>query len=267
MDIDKYLNQIQEDQIQELDPITMGTLAVGSSLVITSFISFLLMASAMKSRTLVDKKLSIRLNKILNQANQYIVHIVVDKDPNAFAIGGKHVFITTGLKKFLNPREIDAVLLHEVYHNKGLHIYKKLAYEYPLFYLAVAGALTVSAGTGGNLILGFLAFVMITKIAKIPYAISVGRRHERKADEYAVQFGYGKELANALKKLEKHFLKLMAKQECDKICQLLNKINQAIDEHPPTKQRIDTILKKADKLNKVLKSVSFKKIRDFVLKG
>lgn len=264
MDLDKYLNQIQEDQIQEFEPITTATIAVGSVLVIASFVSFLLMTASMRSMTTADKKLTTRLNKILNQPKQYIVHSVKDKDPNAFAIGGKHVFITTGLKKFLNPREIDAVLLHEVYHNKGLHIYKKMAYEYPLFYMAVAGAAV--AGTV-NPILGFLAFIMIIKIAKIPYSIMMGRRHERKADEYAVQFGYGNELISALKKLERQYLKAMSTQECGKMCQLINKIDEAIDEHPPTKKRIEAILKKANKLAAVLKTMSFRKIRDFVMKG
>ena len=267
MELDKYLDQLQEDQIQEFEPITTTTIAVGSAIIIANFVSFLMMTAVMKSSLKVEKKLTTRLNKILNQSKQYTVHVVRDKDPNAFACGGKHVFITTGLKKFLNPREIDAVLLHEVYHNRDLHIYKKMAYEYPLFYLAAATATLATVGSGGNLLLGFMAFIMTIKIARIPYNITVGRRHERKADEYAVQFGYGRELANALKKLEKHYLKLMAKQECGKMCQLINKIHAAIDEHPPTKKRIENILKKADKLAAAIKSMSFKKIRDFVLKG
>lgn len=266
MDIDKYLNQIQEDQIQEIIPIVAGVAAVGTALILANFISFLLITASMKSSLKVDKQLTTRLNKILKLPKSYIVHTVKDKEANAFACGGTHVFITTGLKKFLNPREITAVLLHEVYHNKDLHIYKKMAYDYPLFYLAVAGALGLGTVTM-NPILGFIAFIMILKIAKIPYNITVGRRHERKADEYAIQFGYGQDLINALKKLEKQYLKLMGKQECDRMCQLINKIDEAIDEHPTIKKRIENILKKADKLGAILKTRSFGKIRDFVMKG
>lgn len=266
MYMDKYLDQIQEDQIQEFEPIIMGTVAIGSGLILANFISFLLVTSNMKSSLKVDKQLTTRLNKILKPPKPYIVHTVKDKEANAFAVGGKHVFITSGLKKFLNPREVDAVLLHEVYHNKDLHIYKKMAYDYPLFYMAVAGAIVFGSATAQP-ILGFLAFVMILKIAKIPYNITVGRRHERKADDYAVQFGYGQDLINALKKLERQYKKLMATQECDGLCRIINKIDEAIDEHPTTKKRIESILKKANKLGAVLKTKSFGKIRDFVMKG
>lgn len=266
MDIDKYLNQIQEDQIQELEPVTTAVLYIGTKLVILNFAMFLLMTYSLKKSMKVDKKLTKKINKILKKS-KWIVHIVPDKSPNAFAIGGNHIFITTGLKKMLNEREVEAVLLHEVYHNKGLHIYKKMAYDYPLFYLMAAAAVYITVGTGGNFILGFMAFILMSKVAGIPYAISVGRRHESKADEYAIQFGYGRDLANALKKLEKQYLKLMAKKECGKICQLSEKIGEAIDEHPPIKKRIETILKKADKLKAVLKTMSFKKIRDFIMKG
>ena len=266
MELDKYLDQIQEDQIQELEPVTTAVLYVGTKLLILNFVMFLLMSYSLKKSMKVDKKLTTKINKILKES-KWVVHIVPDKSPNAFAIGGNHIFITTGLKKILTEREVEGVLLHEVYHNRDLHIYKKMAYDYPLFYLMVAGAAFITVSTGGNFLLGFLSFILMTKVAKIPYAIIVGRRHERKADEYAVQFGYGKELVNALKKLEKQYLKLMAKKECGKICQLSEKIGEAIDEHPPTKKRIEYILKKADKLKQVLKTMSFKKIRDFVLKG
>ena len=60
---------------------------------------------------------------------------------------------------------------------------------------------------------------------------------------------------------------MMAKTDCGKICQLSNKIGEAIDEHPPLKKRVENVLKKADKLKGVLKTMSFKKIRDFVMKG
>lgn len=266
MNIDKYLNKIQEDQIQEFEPIILATAAIGSGIILANFISFLLVTSNMKSSLKVDKQLTTKLNKILKPPKPHIVHVVSDKEPNAFAVGGRHVFITTGLKKFLSQRQTEAVLLHEVYHNKDLHIYKKMAYDYPLFYMAVAGALALGTATAQP-ILGFLAFIMILKIAKIPYNITVGRRHERKADEYAVQFGYGQDLINALKKLEKQYMKAMATQECDKMCQLINKIDEAIDEHPTTKKRIENVLKKANKLGAVLKTRSFGKIRDFVMKG
>ena len=260
MDADKYLNQIQE-----FEPITT-TIAVGSALVIANLVTFFLASSELEKVFKLNKPLTKRINNILG-TTKWIVHLVRDPNPTAFSLGkGKHVFITTGLQKMLTQREVDAVLLHEVYHSKSLHTYKNLAYKYPLFYLIVAAAVSLPL-TGGLPILGVLAFTLMMKVHGIPYEITLGRRHERKADEFAVKLGYGSELISALKKVEKLYLKQIAKRECGRICQMAEKIDDAIDEHPTTKKRIENILKKADKLGAVLKTRSFKKIRDFVMKG
>jgi len=260
MDTDKYLNQIQE-----FEPVT-ATIAIGSALVIANLITFLLASSEMEKLFKLNKPLTKRINNILG-TTKWIVHLVKDTTPTAFSIGkGRHVFITTGLQKMLAKREVDAVLLHEVYHSKALHTYKNLAYKYPLFYLIAAAAVSLPF-TGGLPILGVLAFILMMKVHGIPYEITLGRRHERKADEFAVKLGYGSELISALKKVEKLYLKQIAKRECGRICQMAEKIDNAIDEHPPLKKRIEAILKKTDKLNKAVKSMSFRKIRDFVIKG
>jgi Zn-dependent protease with chaperone function len=265
MELDKYLNQIQEDQIQEFEPITT-TIAIGSTLVIANLITLLLASSELEKLFKVNKPLTKRLNNILG-TTKWIVHLVRDSSPNAFSMGkGKHVFVTTGLQKIITKRELDAVLLHEVYHSKALHTYKNLAYKYPLFYLIVAAAISLPF-TGGVPILGILAFILMMKVHGIPYEITLGRHHEKKADEYAVRLGYGSELISVLKKTEKIYLKQMAKHECGRICKIVEKIEDVIDEHPSTKKRIKDILKKSDKLSKAVKSMSFRKIRDFVMKG
>jgi Zn-dependent protease with chaperone function len=263
MILDKHLDYIQEQNVSEIDPLT-GGVAIGTGMVLINFASFLFSASTIKASVKVSRPLTKRLNSIL-KTRDWKVHLVPDKDPNAFAIGGKHVFITTGARKFFTPKEIDAIMLHEAFHSKDYHIYKKMAYDYPLFYLIVTAS--IASGTVvGFPWLGFLSFLILIKISKIPYAITIGRRHERKADDFAVKYGYAKELISALKKLEKDYLRQMAKYDCGTLCQLINKISNSIDEHPSVRKRIENILKKQRQLASALKSKSLKKIRDLVSK-
>ena len=69
----------------------------------------------------------------------------------------------------------------------------------------------------------------------------IGRRAENRADSYAVKYGYEKELISSLEKLEKMFNK--TRPPCTGLCKIIEKINRALDEHPPIKKRIENILK------------------------
>lgn len=261
---DKYLEEIQP--VQEMDPLTtvaVGTLAVGTLRLASNLISFLLITSALVKQIKVDPKQTKQLNNIL-KGSKWVVHSYPEKSPNAFAIGGKHVFITTGLTKILNQKEIDAVLLHEVFHNKDLHIWKQFASDHSFFYLVVFVSLSIAFSTG-LFYLGAVAFVLSNSLYRVLYNRLVGRKHEIKADEFAVKYGYGKELISALDKMEKIVQKMQSKKYCGNLCQVERKISDAIDEHPPFKKRVEMILRKTDELGKVIKSKNFAKIKKFVI--
>ena len=266
--LDDHLNHIQEDTIQEIDPIT-GAVAVGSLMVIANFVALLLGASGLIKSIKVDKTLSDRINKILDSGNKWIVHIYPTSDVNAFSLGfGRHIFVTTTLLKALSKEEVDAVLLHEAYHSDKKHTIKDMAYKYPMFYLlAFIAAGLVATGNVAMLALAIPAMFIADKVGKIVYDIIVARRMEYNADSYAAKKGYGQELISALKKLESWAKAHSKNQSCGRWCQIVNKIDTAIDEHPSDKKRIENILRQTPQLAKVLKTRSFGKIKDFVTKA
>ena len=263
--LDYYLDNINEQNknIQEIDAEIAGiTLAGVSIYVISSICGFLISASVFNKSVKIDTNLSKKLNNILKSGNYWIVHKWPDVVPNAFAIKGNHIFITTELIKILNEREQLGVLLHESFHCADLHSWKSIASESSFLYLIVFVALTISAATVP--VLGILVAFILHNSFKIAYARIIGRKHEIKADEFAAKNGYGPDLISALNKLEKWGKSKSSNAPCGKICQLERKVSTAIDEHPSTKKRIEIILKKTNELNTILKSASFKKISSFV---
>jgi len=232
--IENYLNQIQEDeeQLQELDPITAGTIALagGTLMVVWNLIRLLLGLRSFKKSLKVNKPMTKKLNGILS-TNKWVVQVVPDPSPNAFAAGGLHVFITTGLMKILNEREAMAVL--------------KLGYEYSLYYMLT---FIISLLTPGPQLffLAYFAFHISLSILRIPYAIIVGRKHEYGADANTVKYGYADDLVSGFKKMEIWIAKAMKKQKCGSVCKLVNAVSRAIDEHPDMQKRIENILRKKE---------------------
>lgn len=270
----KYLEKIQEDQIEEvIDPITGGAI-IATALIIKELVTFFLFAASMAATTKVDRQSSKELKDILKPmgvSKDFIVHVVPSKVPNAFTPGGKHVYITSGLIKLLNKREVLAVLLHEVYHAIDWHVYKRMAAEFPLYYICVPIALAAALATPAiAIITGIIVFSISLSILKIPLQRIMGRRQELKADNYAVKAGYGKDMVGALSKLEKMISKMEAGRSCGVMCKVTNRIGEAIDEHPPLKNRIEIALKDTELLKAMAKaklSVITYKVRKLFGKG
>ena len=266
--INKHLQYIQEETIQEVDPVTIavGSLGGAALLLIGQLVLFLLMGANLTRSIKVDKPLSKRINNILKSGDKWIVHIYATKEPNAFSLGmGRHIFITSKLHNLLTDTEADAVLLHEVYHSSKKHAYKQLAYNYPLFSLMLfVFSMAVTLPTA--LPLAMLILFTINHVGKIAYNVTIGRKMEYNADSFAAKNGYGKELISAFNKMKFWAESKMKNQTCGKICQLVNKIDRAIDEHPSDKKRIENILRHTKELSQALKSKSFKKIKAFVTK-
>lgn len=248
-------------KLQEVDPFT-GAVLVGSTLTIGSLISFFLTISNARKSIKVSPKLSKDLNKIL-KSNDWKVRVLPHEVPAAFVMGGKDIFLTTGILKLLTKKEVEAVMLHEAYHNKALHIYKQMFYKYPLFYLLAAAAITSTP----SFILASIAFLIMVNISDILYEVLVIKRQEIKADEYAVKLGYGPELRSALKKAERYASHLSKKKKCGTICKLAQKINDVLSSHPTSKKRIEKMLKKEKELQTAIKSGSYNTIKKFVVKN
>jgi len=265
--LDKQLVRVQEDNIQEIDPLTATGVAVvgavGTALIIANLILVLMEVSSIKRATKTSKEHSKIINDVLGRKD-IKVNIYKDKVPNAFAAGGKHIFLTTGLIKILNKRELTAVMLHEVYHNEKKHLYKQLAYEYPFYYILTFLSISLFA-SGAYIIIAFLAFKIGLAIAKIPYKILIGRKHEYDADNYATKYGYGDDMISAFKKFEAILARHASKTECGNLCKLVEKIDRSLDEHPSFKNRIERVLKNKEVLKAAL-SGGFGKLKKVVTK-
>lgn len=261
--LEAYLDNIQEREVilQEFEPITTGAVIAGGA-VIADLITVLLTVSLMRKAIDVDKTWSDRLNSILG-TNDWKVYKIKDKMPNGFSIGGKHVFITEGLIKMMSRREVEAIMLHEVYHSQAKHMPKKMAYQYPFYYLIVF--IAASTAMISYPLFGLLIFLILKSVPNIAYALLAGKRHERQADENTIKYGYGNDLISALNKLEAKIKRMAAGKPCGYMCKLINKINEAIDEHPPIKKRVENILKKSKELDKLAKSKNIKGIKKFVM--
>ena len=256
-ELDKQLNQIQE-----IEPIIAATSVIATGLVATHLATIIFAAKAFSDSFKIDYDLSRRLNGILKSGDKWIVHRYPESGPSAFSLGfGRHIFVTSALVRLLDEGELDAVLLHEAYHAEKKHTPKQLAVEYPFYYLATLLAI-YSMGVVPLLISGIIVFLLTKKVGSILYRITISKRNELKADDFAVKNGYGKELVGALKKLEMWVKRHHRKIECGKICQIMEKIDNALDEHPPIEKRIRIALETMNKTN--VKSLNFSKIKNTI---
>jgi Zn-dependent protease with chaperone function len=267
--VESYIEtlEIKDELIQEFEPISGSIIAAGAIVggisVVVNIISVLLAVANIKRETKLDKKWSERLNKILG-TNDWRVHKIPDKVPNAFSVGGKYVFITTGLEKMMTQREVEAIMLHEVYHSEAKHVPKKLAYESPFFFMVVFIAFTTWAAAGIPF-LGIIIYLLLRSVPNIAYAWLAGKRYELKADENAIKYGYQDEIISSLKKMENEMRKATAHMECGLICRAVNKIDEAIDEHPPVRKRVENVLRKSKELAKLAKTKNITGIKNLVM--
>lgn len=209
-----------------------------------------------------------RIAQKVTGENKWKVRILDSKVPNAMALAvGTHIiFINKGLVKMLTERELIAVMLHEVKHMKTLDSLQKITIigGLPAFLGILAARFAMNPTTMGLSVACSLISVLCIMFLPTFVKVTLGRWHETTADSYAVKFGYGKELASTLDKMDKWVKKEEAKHECGVICRLNKKIERTFDEHPETQVRIERILQK-DEVQRALISKDVPALRKAIM--
>ncbi|HNJ98095.1 MAG TPA: M48 family metalloprotease [Ilumatobacteraceae bacterium] len=160
-------------------------------------------------------------------SNRYVVAVMPSNELNAFACGGHLVVVTTYALDALPRDELSGVLAHELSHHLGLHTVALTIGQWlslPVQVLArvgfflqnVASAATDSFARGstaataiGRLISGLLTAVSWVFLAGLglqsALANAVGHSSELQADQRAVDMGFGRPLAMALRRVIAEF--------------------------------------------------------------
>jgi Zn-dependent protease with chaperone function len=181
----------------------------------------------------------------------HFVLAVSDSDElNAFAGGGNLVVVTTGAMRGLPGRELQGVLAHEVGHHLGLYgVALTIGYWLALPAMALArigfflqnvaqaatdsfargsSVLTV-AGTTLSLLLRAVAWLFLLGVmAWQAVGGVVARSAELRADERAVELGFGRELAAAMRRSAVDEPSAASRTRADKV----------FGAHPPIRTRI-----------------------------
>lgn len=255
----------KKEQLQEIDPVTAITIATLVPLAIQLSMLFLLF-TAIKNAYKEDKRLSKKIKSILKDGKDWKVMVdTKEKSPDAFCMVKPYIFISAGLIKIMNERELIAILLHESEHINNKDIWKKLGYESVFVGIILSTLLVISGPVG--LALGMFAYFVLKgdDLLHIIMNVTLGRFAEKRADSFPVKFGYADDMISALEKLEKIYQRSLAKKDCQTVCKIMNKIDDALDEHPSTKTRVETILKKKEVWIET-KSRSVIKLRNFFMK-
>ncbi len=155
--------------------------------------------------------------------NRYVMMVLPSDELNAFACGGHLVIVTSYAVDYLPRNELAGVLAHELSHHLGLHTFALTVGHWlslPTLVLARIGfflrnvasaatasfarssaSLTVLGRVASGLLMAvswvFLAGLLLSKAI----ANTVGRRAEFQADRRAVDMGFGKDLASALRRV------------------------------------------------------------------
>jgi len=231
-------------------------------------------AVSLYNSSIIDPVLTKKLNGILKgggnvsikQVQQWVVRIIPAPEINAFVAypfsyifdpGKGTIFLYAGIVKLMgrNSDELIGVILHEVGHFVKFHL--------PLSLVATFGKATLAthifkwllkfikggSGKGKALLIGSL-LILATITLSAAWAF-VSRTNERAADDFVIQYGYGEGLTKALAKMAKFSSISGLKPTCGKMCQSMNKIENAFSSHPATKERVETILN-SDKLWKAM---------------
>jgi Zn-dependent protease with chaperone function len=154
---------------------------------------------------------------------RYVLRVVDSDELNAFACGGHLVVVTTFALEELTDRELSGVLAHELSHHLGLHTFALTIGHWlslpvvalariGFFFQNVARAATDSFASHsaaltalGRIVSGVLTAVSWVFLAALYASDALGnlvaQGSEFEADRRAVNMGYGRALADALRQV------------------------------------------------------------------
>lgn len=160
-------------------------------------------------------------------ARRYVLAVLPSDDLNAFACGGHLVIVTSYAVEALPRDELSGVLAHELSHHLGLHTVALTVAQWlsiPVLLLArigfflqnVASAATSSFASHSSALtaVGRLVAAVLTGVSWVflaglllsnSLANRVGRNSEFHADRRAVEMGFGRPLATALRRFVADF--------------------------------------------------------------
>ena len=137
-------------------------------------------------------------------------YVIKGRDPNAFAIPGGHIFITTGLIGLAeNEPEVAGVLSHEISHVKGRHVDQMIERSKRINIATLAAMIAGAiAGRGGA---GSQAAVTMAMAGAEAMMLKYTRENEVDADQNGLYLmtkaGYDPNaLVSFLKKMERYSL-------------------------------------------------------------
>lgn len=114
-----------------------------------------------------------RLTDTLNSEKyDYTFHLIENHEINAFATIDGHIYVFSGLLKFVDsPEQLAGVIAHEIGHHENGDLVDRLIKELGLNVL-------LAVMTGGDAI-------MVSEISKLLISSGFDRKQEREADEFA----------------------------------------------------------------------------------
>ena len=194
-------------------------------------------------------RMQTRLDRLLNQWTEtlkgydYRILIIKEKDPNAFAVAGGNIYVTTGLIEMIeDDSELDFIIAHEIAHIERRHSLREIKEAQKRAAIASIASLAVGVGvlaTGGDA--NDAAIVTQLSVIFGDYANQFARKGfsremEQESDIFAqlqlTQMGLTKEkMVYALDKLATHSTKLEIPLNAN-----------AFSDHPGLNARINQIM-------------------------
>lgn len=145
------------------------------------------------------------------------VHVVENKEINAFAMPGRHLVVHTGLIQFADDKdEIAGVMAHEIAHIESGHVVKKLGKEIGLSIVM-------------NIALGDIGGEVVRNAVSTLTSTAYDRSLEKEADLKAVDYMYQANMNPS--KLSSFLAKLADQAQVPEVLQWVNT-------HPDSKERV-----------------------------
>ncbi|OGP86709.1 MAG: hypothetical protein A2156_04395 [Deltaproteobacteria bacterium RBG_16_48_10] len=146
---------------------------------------------------------------------EYDFFVIKATDPNAFAIPGGHIFVTTGLIAMAeNEPEVAGVLSHEISHISGRHVAQMIERSKRLNFVTLAAMIAGAiVGRGGK---GSEAIATTAMASAEAMMLKYTRDNETEADQNALHLmtkaGYDPQaMISFLKKMERYSMAMAPK--------------------------------------------------------